>query len=78
VYRYANRFRREGAEMLNLIIRPIMIVAALIASWFVARDAVNFSVIQLVVALFLLTLIVAIGAFWETLSDWLKDRKKLR
>ena len=63
--------------MLNLIIRPIMIVAALIAGWFVARDAVNFNVIQLVVALFLLTAIVAIGACWESISDWLRDRKKL-
>ncbi len=64
--------------MLNLLVRPIMIIAAIIASWFVARDAVNFTIIQLVVALFLITLIVAIGAFWETLTDWFKDRKNLR
>ena len=48
--------------------------AAIIAGWFVARDAVNFNIIQMVVALFLITAIVAIAAFWETLSDWFKSK----
>ncbi len=60
--------------MMNLLLRPVMFFAAIIAGWFVARDAVNFNVIQMVVALFLITAIVAIAAFWETLSDWLKAR----
>lgn len=61
--------------MLNLFLRPVMIIAAVIASWFVARDAVNFTIIQLVVALLLITALVALGAFWEVLTDWLKNRK---
>ncbi len=60
--------------MMNLLLRPVMFFAAIIAGWFVARDAVNFNVIQMVVALFLITAIVAIAAFWETLSDWLKSK----
>ncbi len=59
---------------MNLLLRPVMFFAAIIAGWFVARDAVNFNVIQMVVALFLITAIVAIAAFWETLSDWLKSK----
>lgn len=60
--------------MMNLLLRPVMFFAAIIAGWFVARDAVNFNIIQMVVALFLITAIVAIAAFWETLSDWLKSK----
>ncbi len=64
--------------MVNLLLRPVMLVAAVIAGWFVARDSVNFTVIQMVVSLFLITLIVAIAAFWETLSDWLTNKKKIK
>lgn len=62
--------------MLNLIVRPIMILAAIIASYFVARDAVNFSIVQMVVALLLITGLVAVAAFWEFLADWFKARKQ--
>jgi ABC-type uncharacterized transport system permease subunit len=55
--------------MLNFIIRPIMILAAAIAGYFVARDAVNFTIIQMVVALFLITVLVALAAFWEFFSE---------
>ncbi len=61
--------------MVNLLLRPVMLVAAAIAGWFVASDSVNFTVIQMVVSLFLITLIVAIAAFWETLSDWITNKK---
>jgi hypothetical protein len=62
--------------MLNLIIRPIMILAASIASYFVARDAVNFSIVQMAVALLLLAGLIALAVFWELLADWLKARKQ--
>ena len=62
--------------MLNPIIRPIMILAAIIASYFVARDAVNFSIVQMVVALLLLAGLVAVTVFWELLADWPKARKQ--
>lgn len=60
--------------MVNLLLRPVMFLAAAIAGWFVAEDAVNFDVIQMVVALFLITVIVAVAAFWETLSDWFTSK----
>lgn len=62
--------------MLNLIIRPIMILAAFIASYFVARDAVNFSIIQMVVALLLIAALVGVAAFWEILADKFSAKKR--
>ena len=64
--------------MLNWILRPIMVIAAVIAGWFVARDAVNFSVIQMVVGLLLITTLVAIAACWEMIADRLKSKKNVR
>jgi hypothetical protein len=53
----------EG-RMFNWVTRGLWFVAGIITGWFIASDAVNFGVIQMVVALLLLTLIVAIIAFW--------------
>ena len=62
--------------MIKWLVRPIMFVAAVIAGWFVARDAVNFSVIQMVVALFLVTALVAVAALVETLTDRADSNKR--
>lgn len=61
--------------IISWLIRPILFVAAIIAGWFVASDAPNFSVVQMAVAVLLIAGIVAIAAFWETVADWLRDRK---
>lgn len=50
--------------MIGWIVRILMIVAGAVTSWAIAKDAPNFSVIQMMVALFLLTLVVAVFAFW--------------
>lgn len=62
--------------MLNLLVRPIMFISALIAAVFVARDAPNFGVIQMLIGLFLIVVLVAIGAFWETLTDRWRSKTK--
>ena len=54
--------------MVSWIVRGLLVVAGAITSWFVASDAPNFGVIQMVVALLLLTLTVAVVAFWP--SRW--------
>ncbi|HEV2566570.1 MAG TPA: hypothetical protein VGU19_15970 [Microvirga sp.] len=54
--------------MVSWIVRALLVVAGAITSWFVAGDAPNFSVIQMVVALLLLTFTVAVIAFWP--SRW--------
>ena len=63
---------------MNWILRPIMVIAAVIAGWVVARDAVNFSVIEMVVGLLLITTLVAIAACWEMIADRLKNKKNVR
>lgn len=54
--------------MISWIVRILMIAAGAVTSWFVAKDAVNFGVVQMMVALLLLTLLVAVLAFWP--SRW--------
>jgi hypothetical protein len=65
--------------MLGWIVRILLIVAGSITSWFVARDALNFNIIQMVVAVFLVTLAVMVAAFWQELSDLInRIRKKYK
>ena len=54
--------------MVSWIVRILMLVAGTVTSWFVAKDAPNFSVVRMAVALLLLTLAVAVIAFWP--SRW--------
>lgn len=54
--------------MISWVVRLLLIAASVVTSWFVAKDAVNFGIIQMMVALLLLTLVVAILAFWP--SRW--------
>lgn len=58
--------------MLGWTVRILMVVAGSITSWFVTRDALNFNIIQMVIAVFLFTLAVLMVAFWQELSDLVK------
>ncbi|MEH2481281.1 hypothetical protein V1282_004638 [Nitrobacteraceae bacterium AZCC 2146] len=49
---------------MSLIARILLLLAAPIAALFVARDALNFGVVQMVVATILFTAMVAAAAFW--------------
>ena len=55
--------------MLGWIVRGALILAGLITSWFVSKDAVNFTVIQMTVTVLLIIAIVLAAAFWP--SRWL-------
>lgn len=61
--------------ILNWFIRPIFLVAAIIAGWFVAEDAANFGIVQMVIAILLITALVALAAFWEAALEWFKERR---
>jgi hypothetical protein len=50
--------------MISWIVRILMVVAGVVTSWFVTKDAPIFGVAQVMVALLLLTFIVAVLAFW--------------
>jgi hypothetical protein len=67
--------RLEGDRtmpLLNWLIRPLLLLSAVIAGWFVAEDAVNFGVVQMAVAVVLIAAVVALAAFWEVLVDWFR------
>jgi len=50
--------------MIGWIVRILMIAAGVLTGLFVAKDAPIFGVAQVMVALLLLTFIVAVLAFW--------------
>ncbi len=62
--------------MLNFLVRIVMSLAAVITGWFVARDAANFGIVQMVVSLLLISLFVAIAAFWPSLLSWFRSRHR--
>jgi hypothetical protein len=61
--------------VLSWLLRPILLLAAVIAGWFVAEEAPNFGVVQMVVAVVLIAALVGIAAFWEALRDRARGRK---
>ena len=62
--------------VLTWLLRPLLLLAAVIAGWFVAEDAANFGVIQMVVAVLLIAALVAFAAFWEAMLDWWRQDGK--
>ena len=54
--------------MISWTVRLLMIAAGAVTGWVFAEDAPNFGIIQVMVALLLLTLIVGVLAFWP--SNW--------
>lgn len=56
--------------MLGLIVRLLMVIAGSITSWFVSADALNFDVIQMVIAVLVFTIIIFVIAFWSNIVGW--------
>ena len=50
--------------LLSWIFRGFLIAAGFVASWFVAKDAPQFGIMQMAVVLILGVVIVAVLAFW--------------
>lgn len=50
--------------MLGWIFSGFMALAAIIAAFFIDRDALKFPIVQMLIAIALLTLFVAIAAIW--------------
>ena len=61
--------------MLILIFRGFLIAVGFVASWFVAKDAPQFGVMQMAVALILVVLVVAVLAFWP--ERWTRPLRRL-
>lgn len=62
--------------MLQWLLRLLLVISGSIASWFVARDALNFPIVQMVIAVVLFTLLIGIIAFWPELKNWLQRIRK--
>lgn len=62
--------------MLGWLVRIFLVISGSITSLFVSRNALNFNIFQMVVAVLLFTLIVFIVAFWPLLINWFKREKK--
>jgi uncharacterized membrane protein YoaK (UPF0700 family) len=48
------------------LIRLILIIAGVVAEWFIARDVPQFQLVELCVSIFLVIFIVFVLAFWPT------------
>lgn len=51
--------------------RVLLFIAGPIAAWFVAKDAPNFGVVQMIVAMLLIVVFVGLAAFWP--ARWKRD-----
>lgn len=62
--------------MFYWLVTPLMALAAGIAAIFIARDAANFGVVQMVISVLLLAGMVAIIVFWGPIVSWLKRERR--
>jgi len=62
--------------MIGWIVRGLLAAGGVVASLFIARDAPNFGVSQMVMSLMLLTLAVAVIAFWP--KRWTASLNRLQ
>jgi uncharacterized membrane protein len=49
---------------MSVILRIVFVIAGLITALFVARDALNFDLIQTWTAIVLVTVLVGVGSLW--------------
>ncbi|PSO15158.1 hypothetical protein C7G42_27535 [Bradyrhizobium sp. MOS003] len=54
-----------GDTTMSLIFRIVFIAAGALTALFVARDALNFTIIQTFVAVLLVTVVVGAGSLWS-------------
>lgn len=62
--------------MINWIVRFFMVLAGLIASILVAREAYNFEIAKMLVAIILFGLIVTVIIFWPQIKNIFKKKNK--
>ena len=61
---------------ISWLLEPLMTAAACVASFFVAEDSANFGVVQMAVAVLLMTSIVAILTFLPAIMSWTRARSQ--
>lgn len=58
--------------MVGWFVSLLLLIAGVITGLFVAKDALNFEVIQTVIAVFLFALLIFIIAFWPIIKKLFK------
>jgi uncharacterized membrane protein YoaK (UPF0700 family) len=61
----------EEASMLRLVVGILLFISGGITEWFVERHTPRFGVVQMAVAVLLITMIIFALAFWP--KKWLRD-----
>ncbi len=56
---------KTGGTAVSIIFRIVFVVAGAVTALFVARDALNFTIIQTFVAVLLVTAVVGAGSLWS-------------
>jgi len=51
---------------------------AVVASWFVSKDATNFALVQMMVATLVLASVVSAFVYWQSLVEYWKSRWRPR
>ena len=51
---------------------------AVVASWFVSKDATNFALVQMMVATLVLAAVVTAFVYWQSLVEYWKSRWRAR
>lgn len=54
-----------GDMAMSIIFRILFVIAGAVTALFVARDALNFTIIQTFVAILLVTAILGVGSLWS-------------
>lgn len=62
--------------MIGWLIRILFFIAGSITSLFITRDALNFSIFQMVIAVLIFTVLVIAIAFWPMFYSWYKQKMK--
>ncbi len=66
----------QGSSIMSLFVRLLLTLAAPITALFVARDSLNFGIIQTMVATVIATLVVAAFAFWPYINKPKADQPR--
>lgn len=61
--------------MMYWLVTPLMALAAAIAALFIAPEAANFGVLQMVISVLLFASLVALVVFWGPIMEWLRNRR---
>ncbi|MGN6670355.1 MAG: hypothetical protein ACTHJ4_02290 [Candidatus Nucleicultricaceae bacterium] len=64
--------------MLSWVVRGLLVLAGVIAGWFVAPDTHEYQIVSFVATMLLVTLFVAIAAFYPVIWRWIQKKLNVK